>query len=428
MKKLIKKTIILADGLHRSFVPLSLEKPKALYEVRGEKLVERLIKQAEEAGINDITVVVGYKKELFSYLKEEFGVSLVENKDFRKQDSKELFHTSDSCLVLSAGDYYLDNPFSNENIETAKIDTLDDLRLFDSKYEFHSGSDILRNIRLVLRCEENEICNLRYLDRPQTNSSFVFEVKGKNYIYRHPATGISEFVNWKNETNSMIIAKELGIDTTYIYADFREGWKIMEFIGPHGKPDYSSFDDSKRVIKVLRKLHSADVVTDYGMKLWEDSESMLENLYKLDPNAFTPYQSLREKMHILYEKTINDGVKKCFCHGDCYRPNLMMMPDNSVILIDWEYAGYSDPGIDVGYYIADAEYDIVDAEKFIREYLQDDFSEQKLLHFLIYTGLIAYYYFVWALNRRAIGEPRDDIEQRYCVVAEKYANYLLNKN
>jgi len=423
----MKKAIISADGLFREFVPLSLEKPKALWEVRGEKPVERLIRQAKEAGIRDITVVLGYRKEMLTYLEAEFGVSLYENPAFRNQDGAGYPEVDEETVLCSAGDYYLDNPFLKANAEKADIATLDELRRFDSSYMLYSGSDIVRNIRLVFRCEEDEIRNFRYLDRQQTNVSFVFEINGVDYIYRHPADGIGEYVNWKDEVRSMVIAKELGIDTTYIYADFREGWKIMEFIGPHGKPDYASFEDSRKIIRVLRKLHAADVVTDYGMKPWEDSEVTLESLNRIDPNAFAPYWELRDRIHALYEKTLSDGVQKCFCHGDTYRPNWMMMPDDSVILIDWEYAGYSDPGIDVGYYISDAEYETEEAERFIREYLQDDFSEQKLRHFLIYTALISYYWFIWALHRRAIGEPREDIEYKYGVMAEKYARYLMEK-
>jgi len=423
----MKKAIITADGLFREFVPLSLEKPKPLWDVCGEKLVERLIKQAKEAKITDITVVIGYRKEMFSYLEKDFGVSLSENKDFRKQSDVEAVNADKDTVVCSAGSYYAENPFINENAEPTKIVTLDELRLLDSEYNLYSGSSIMRNIRLVFRCEEDEIRNFRYLDRQQTNISFVFEIKGAEYIYRYPADGISEFVNWRNETKSMVIAKELGIDPTYIYADFREGWKIMKFVGPHGKPDYGSFEDSKKIIKVLRKLHSADVVTEYGIKPWEDAESNLESLNNIAPNAFAPYKELREKIRKLYELTLDDGVKKCFCHADVYRANWMMMPDGSVILIDWEYAGYSDPGIDVGYYIADAAYDFDEAERFIREYLQDDFSETKLRHFMIYTAFISYFWFIWALHRRAIGEPRDDIESTYGMMAEKYTNYLADK-
>ncbi len=416
---MMKKVILLADRFNHDFVPLSLEKPMGLWEVRGEKPVERLICQAKEAGITDITLITGYKGEMLSYLGDTFGVSLIKNAYYGEENGVDFLRNhgllDENAVICSSGDYYFDNPFTaaDGTAEKAKIDTFEDLRVFDPKYLSHSGCQVIRNIKLVFRCEEEDVKNFRYINRRQTNSSCVFEVKGVNYIYRYPAEGIGEVVSWKNEKASMVIAKKLGIDPTYIYADADEGWKIMEFVGPHGKPDYTSFEDTRKVIKVLKKLHSSDVVTDFGLKPWEDTEATIENLNRINPDIFAPYLEMREQVKKLYDQTINDGVKKCFCHGDTYSPNWMLLQDGSAILIDWEYAGYTDPGVDIGYYIADADYGMEEAERFIREYLADEFTEEKLRHFLIYSVVIAYYCFVWALQRRALGEPRPDVEDAY---------------
>jgi CTP:phosphocholine cytidylyltransferase-like protein len=48
--------------------PINGTGPKALLEVHREPLIERLIRQLHEAGVHDITVVVGYMKEGFDYL------------------------------------------------------------------------------------------------------------------------------------------------------------------------------------------------------------------------------------------------------------------------------------------------------------------------------------------------------------------------
>ena len=74
--------IIMAAGTSSRFAPLSYEKPKGLLEVKGEVLIERQIRQLHEAGITDITVVVGYKSAQFHYLAERFGVRLVMNDDY----------------------------------------------------------------------------------------------------------------------------------------------------------------------------------------------------------------------------------------------------------------------------------------------------------------------------------------------------------
>ena len=79
--------IIMAAGTSSRFVPLSLEKPKGLLEVKGEVLIERQIRQLNEAGVEDITVVTGYKATAFDYLKDKFGVSLVYNEDYNRYNN-----------------------------------------------------------------------------------------------------------------------------------------------------------------------------------------------------------------------------------------------------------------------------------------------------------------------------------------------------
>lgn len=46
----VKNAVIMAAGMSSRFVPLSYEKPKALLKVKGEVLIEREIKQLQEAG------------------------------------------------------------------------------------------------------------------------------------------------------------------------------------------------------------------------------------------------------------------------------------------------------------------------------------------------------------------------------------------
>ena len=276
--------------------------------------------------------------------------------------------------------------YSSGNIY--EFDYFEDLRKFDTQYLGHTHSEIIRNIKLVFRCDEEDIVNFRNVSEGMTNTSFVFEINGTDYIYRHPGDGTESIISRKNEKMSLIKAKEIGIDPTYIYADINEGWKISVFIPEFREPDYNSFEDSKKILEVLRRLHSSGIKLDYGMQPWEDALKMEELLREKSPNCFEEYELLKRKVGRLYKMTINDGVERCFCHGDTYKPNWMIRPDGRVILIDWEYSGYSDPGIDVGYYIVDAMYDFDEAERFIKEYLQDRYTEKRFFHFMAYTAIL----------------------------------------
>ena len=82
-----KKAIILAAGLGMRMVPINTEVPKALLTVKGETLIERLIHQLQEVNVYDITVVVGFMKEEFEFLIDEYNVKLVCNMDYAKKNN-----------------------------------------------------------------------------------------------------------------------------------------------------------------------------------------------------------------------------------------------------------------------------------------------------------------------------------------------------
>lgn len=114
----VDNAIIMAAGTSSRFAPLSFEKPKALIEVRGEILIERQIKQLQEAGIPEIIVVVGYGKEQFLYLKDKFHVAIVENNDYlTRNNNASIFAAKDhlrNTYICSSDNYFEKNPFERE--------------------------------------------------------------------------------------------------------------------------------------------------------------------------------------------------------------------------------------------------------------------------------------------------------------------------
>ena len=85
--KMPKSAIILAAGFGMRMVPINTSTPKALLEVNGEPLIERTIRQLHEAGITNITVVVGFMKEQFEYLIDEYGVDLAVNSEYATRNN-----------------------------------------------------------------------------------------------------------------------------------------------------------------------------------------------------------------------------------------------------------------------------------------------------------------------------------------------------
>lgn len=113
-----RNAIILAAGTSSRFVPLCYERPKGLLEVKGEILIERQIRQLQEAGIEDICIVVGYKAEQFEYLRQKYGVELVMNEDFdRYNNTSSIIRVLDklgNTYICSSDNFFPENVFSDD--------------------------------------------------------------------------------------------------------------------------------------------------------------------------------------------------------------------------------------------------------------------------------------------------------------------------
>lgn len=521
----VDNAVIMAAGMGTRFVPLTLEKPKGLLVVKDEVLIERQIEQLQAAGIREIVIVLGYKKEAFFYLERKYeGLKIIINPEFNTKNNPHTLYLAQKYLknsyICSADDYFAEDPFeeyvyqsyyaavqvhekTNEwymipdakmNISSVKktgqdgyimlghaywdrsfsaamvdilnkdhetgnydqlvweqilvenvkklppmeikvypddvifeFDTLDDLRRFDKNYVDHTDTKIMSNIAGVLNCKESEILNFRAIKEGLTNTSFVFEVRDKKYVYRHPGDGTEAIISRQHEKKALELAKSIGVDPTFICMDADEGWKISSFVEGIRTPDYGSFEDSKRVLAVLRALHDRKLSVDWAFLPWEEA-CKIETILRTEKGGIADqdFDRLKEKVEKCYRRCTGDGITMRFCHCDTYAPN-WMLTDKQTILIDWEYAGNADPGCDIGTYIMDSMWEVPEAERFIRQYCGEDMTDVQLFHYLAYTAILSYYWYVWALYREACGAVMGESLYNWHVMAKRYSDYLTEK-
>lgn len=111
-----KKAIILAAGYGMQTTPLNMNLPKAMIEIQGKRLIERVVEQLHQVGIKDIVVVVGFMKEKFEYLIDKYGLSLVVNNKYLETGSLfsliKTIDNIDNAYIIPSDIWFRDNPFS----------------------------------------------------------------------------------------------------------------------------------------------------------------------------------------------------------------------------------------------------------------------------------------------------------------------------
>lgn len=492
----------MAAGTSSRFAPLSYEKPKGLLNVKGEILIERQIRQLQEAGISDITVVVGYKAELFDYLTDKFNISLVLNEDYNQYNNTSsiirVIDKLENTYICSSDNYFPENVFFNKSSESyysalyaegdtneyclttdeqdniisvtvggkdswymvghvffnkefsekfrqimieeypkeetkkgywedvyikhinelpwmkihryqehdiEEFDSLEELRLFDEKYINNTGSKIFKNICSVLQCEEKDIHEINVLKKGMTNCSFAFTCQKdeKKYVYRHPGSGTEAFISRASEYFSMQVAKQLNLDTTFVYMHPTEGWKLSLYIENARILDYHNPKELEQAVQLLARLHDANVQSEFPYRLWDQANDFLEKIKILHKDNTTDFYQLRDKIESLYEMVNKDKWPECLNHCDALAANFLIDSENRMTLIDWEYSGQGDTAQDLGSFIACSDMNYDEALFAITKYLGHKPTEEELRHYLAYTAIASYCWYLWAIYQEANG-------------------------
>lgn len=117
-----RNAVILAAGYGMRMVPINTEEPKGLLEVKGETLIERLIKQLHEVGIQNIEIVVGFMKEHYEYLIDKYNIKLIVNSHYKDWNNIfSLFLAKDyisDTYILPCDVWFKNNPFSTVEDES----------------------------------------------------------------------------------------------------------------------------------------------------------------------------------------------------------------------------------------------------------------------------------------------------------------------
>ncbi len=75
-----ERAIIMAAGIGNRMRPVTLDTPKPLVKVNGVRMIDTVINGLHKNGIYEIYIVIGYLKEQFEEIKEEYpDITLIEN-------------------------------------------------------------------------------------------------------------------------------------------------------------------------------------------------------------------------------------------------------------------------------------------------------------------------------------------------------------
>lgn len=506
-----KNLILLAAGPGLRSAPLTRDVPKAFLHVNNETLIERLIRQAKCAGIDNIIIVAGYHKEAFEPLIAEYGAKVLVNSDYARDDNlisllraksflgnsyispADLFFESnpfrryefvswyavrgskgDADITVGAkarlvkqgrpnyrgiglayitqeeAPYIIKNAsiiagreprpffweesiFGKERVtiyarkiaqgECHDINSFEDLRRADP-----NSPDLMNdNIRAILSTfgvSLSQIGEIRIMKKGMTNRSFLFAFQGHDYIMRVPGEGTESLIDRHQEYAVYQAIKALHISDEVRYMDPDSGIKIAEYLPHVHNCDPYNFNEVGKCMRFLRSFHEQGLSVPFHFDIAKQIE-YYESLWNGAPSAYIDY--LATKTRVLSLQTFIASLPKqnCLAHIDAVPDNFLLGEDDSIHLIDWEYAANQDPHVDLAMFAIYAGYEKSDIDRLIDLYFQNDPCEERTrLKIYAYVAMCGLLWSNWCEYKQQLGIEFGEYSLKQYHYAKEYSGLV----
>ncbi len=286
---------------------------------------------------------------------------------------------------------------------------------------------ITKSICDVFHCRESQITDLEPLQKGLTNSVLSFKYNGGKYVYRYPGTGSETLVDRGRESIVQKQIEDAGVDTTLVAMSVQHGWRISRYV--KSRPfNYHDVNDMVRGIILLRKLHKIEpkVRWEFDLKSkWESIRDMIPaEKYGDNFKEFEDFSAIHDRVYALYELAKKDGIHYGLNHGDCRDENFLIN-DTEIHLIDWEYAGYGDPGFDVGSYICGGDHSEEEVDRILFIYFGRTPTAVEKRHFYAYIGITGFFYMHWTMFKESKGQKIGYLKPLWYHFAKEYSKKAL---
>lgn len=307
-----------------------------------------------------------------------------------------------------------------------EFENLEELRVFDAKYQNHSENEALERIAEIFQVPESQITGIRCLKAGMTNKSFLFSVKGKDYIFRIPGPGTDQLINRQQEKSVYDAIRDLHLSDTIIHFDGETGYKISRYYENSRNCNPKDWKEVDLCMKVLANFHQSGAKVGHSFDLRERIRFYEVLCRKSHAIQFDDYGAIRPNMDELLDKLDSMNIPKVLAHIDSVFANFLILPENQIRLIDWEYAGMCDNLADVAMFSIYAYYDEAQSDRLLTSYLGRPATVQEQFRYYSYMSLSGFLWALWAEYKISLGEEFGDYTLKMYRYAKTY--YRLAKS
>ena len=236
-----------------------------------------------------------------------------------------------------------------------------------------------------------------------TNSNYRVDTGGESFVLRIAGVDTELLGIMRDyEYAANLAAGKLGIAPEVVYMIQPEGYLVARFITARRFPpeEITQPENIRRVIEVVRQIHSMPEIPGF-FSVFRTIEDYAEIACRYHVEFPENFDWLMEWTHEAESALMADPEPLRPCHNDLLNANFLI--DDSIHILDWEYAGMGDIYFDLANFSDHHELSD-DQDRWLLECYFGEVTEKYLAHLKIMKVMSDFREAMWALVQIGISQ------------------------
>ncbi len=248
-----------------------------------------------------------------------------------------------------------------------------------------------------------------------TNENYLFaDETGTRYVLRIPGSGTDRFIDRNRELANSTAAFQAGFNPVAIchYNNGRQITKYIEGCTFYPFEEFYQPQMIEQVASLLKRIHASDVPFTNTIDLFERIDLLTAYLEEHQVPLSAEFYHLGQQLCTLkQELSLPCFAKKVPSHGDPVPSNFLSVA-GSLVLLDWEYSGLSDPAWDLAFLSSIMNYSQEIEEQLISLYNDPDpFTMHAKIQ--LFKPIAEYWLALWGFLQTLTSSPPQQEFFRY---------------
>lgn len=271
----------------------------------------------------------------------------------------------------------------------------------------------------VQRCDIEQVIPTK---TGMTNRSFRFSCHGRGYILRVPGEGTDKLISRKNEAENYAAMGDSGITDHVLAIDPISGYKLTAFWPQTRNCDSGNMAEVKACMAFLRDFHQSGHSVPHEFDLFGQIrfyESLMGGV-----SEYPDYEAVKGRCMAMEPFLAGLKRDRVLTHVDAVPDNFLFVTEEgqeSLHLIDWEYAGMFDPHLDIAMFVIYTGYDRTMLHQLMDWYFPEGYDEETRLKIYCYTALGGLLWSNWCEYKKALGVDFGDYARMQYRYAAEYS-------